>query len=80
MRFRSPAAKYSFKGKAWAKASEASKHFIRSLLQKRPSLRATAAAAQGHAWLKEAEDKSQAPRTADPSFVNDVAQSMLDFR
>ncbi len=76
---RHSAAKYGFKGKEWAGASEESKHFVRSLLLKNPALRLTAADAQKHGWLKGAEDLSQAPKEC-ADYRNGVTQSLLDFR
>lgn len=74
------AAKYGFKGKAWAgRASEPAKHFVRSLLLKSPDLRLTAEGAQKHDWLRGAEDLSQTPRKC-AYFRADVTQSLLDFR
>ncbi|CAB1110176.1 unnamed protein product [Ectocarpus sp. CCAP 1310/34] len=64
---------------AWARASEASKHFVRSLLLKSADLRLTAAGAQKHDWLREAEDLSQTPRK-DSTFREEVTQSLLSFR
>lgn len=73
------AAKFGFKGKAWAGTSESAKHFVRSLLLKSPDLRLTAEGAQKHGWLRGAEDLSQAPREC-ADFRADVTQSLLDFR
>lgn len=73
------AAKFGFKGKAWAGASEPAKHFVRSLLLKSPDLRLTAEGAQKHNWLRGAEDLSQAPQKC-AYFRADVTQSLLDFR
>ncbi|CAN0151245.1 unnamed protein product, partial [Ectocarpus sp. 12 AP-2014] len=71
--------RFAFKGSAWARASEASKHFVRSLLLKSADLRPTAAGAQKHDWLREAEDLSQTPRT-DSNFREEVTRSLLSFR
>ena len=73
------AAKFGFKGKTWAGASELAKHFVRSLLLKTPVLRLTAEGAQNHGWLRGAEDLSQAPQKC-AYFCADVTQSLLDFR
>lgn len=74
-----PAAKVHFKEKAWVRASEASRHFVRSLLLKSPHLRLTTAGAQKHEWLRGAEDLSQTPQQ-DARFREEVTQSMLNFR
>ncbi|CBN77927.1 n/a [Ectocarpus siliculosus] len=71
--------RFVFKGGAWAGASEASKHFVRSLLLKSADLRLTAAGAQKHDWLREAEDLSQTPRK-DSTFREEVTRSLLSFR
>eukprot|EP00752_Nemacystus_decipiens_P006678 g6005.t1 len=72
-------AKYVFRGKAWAGASESARHFVRSLLLKSPDLRLTAEGAQKHDWLRGAEDLSQTPQKC-AYFRADVTQSLLDFR
>ncbi|CAN0031766.1 unnamed protein product [Pylaiella littoralis] len=72
-------AKVHFKEKAWVRASEASRHFVRSLLLKSPHLRLTTAGAQKHEWLRGAEDLSQTPQQ-DARFREEVTQSMLNFR
>ncbi|CAM9736038.1 unnamed protein product [Ectocarpus sp. 8 AP-2014] len=71
--------RFVFKGSAWAVASKASKHFVRSLLLKSADLRLTAAGAQKHDWLREAEDLSQTPRK-DSTFREQVTRSLLSFR
>lgn len=74
-----PAARYKFAGEIWSIASEDSKHFIRSLLQKTPRLRLTVAQAQEHRWLRKAEEISQEPR-GDLQFAEGMMRSLLDFR
>lgn len=52
---------------------------MRSLLLKSADLRLTAAGAQKHDWLREAEDLSQTPRK-DSTFREEVTRSLLSFR